>query len=185
MEVISLEIPEVKLIKPKIYGDTRGFFLETYQKQRYLEAGIPNDFVQDNLSKSAKGVLRGLHIQNPKSQGKLVSVIAGEVFDVAVDVRIGSPTFGQSIGYYLNEENKCQLWVPRGFAHGFVVTSDEAIFSYKCDEYYAPEHEVSLAWNDKSLGIQWPCDNPLLSSKDQTGIALKDFDDKQLPHYGV
>ena len=182
MRVVDTKIPEVKLIEPQVFGDNRGFFLETYNKERYHKAGISSQFVQDNMSKSSYGVLRGLHLQHPRSQGKLVSVVCGEVFDVAVDVRIGSPTFGKWVGYYLNEENKRQLWVPRGFAHGFVVTSKTAIFSYKCDELYAPEFEKSIQWNDPNIGVEWPVTNPSLSNKDLNGTLLQSLNDKDLPH---
>ncbi len=176
MQIVDTALSEVKLIKPKIFGDHRGFFLETYQKERYITAGIQAEFVQDNLSRSQYGVLRGLHLQNPQAQGKLVSVVVGEVFDVAVDVRINSPTFGQWVGYPLTEENKHQLWIPAGFAHGFVVTSPDAIFSYKVDEFYAPQHEISILWNDPDIGIQWPVKDPKLSSKDADAKPLKDID---------
>lgn len=183
MKVIDTRIPEVKLVEPKVFGDHRGYFLETYNKARYQEAGINTQFVQDNLSKSSLGVLRGLHLQNPKSQGKLVSVVVGEVFDVAVDVRAGSPTFGRWVGYALNEDNKRQLWIPRGFAHGFVVTSTTAVFSYKCDELYSPENELSVLWNDPDIGIDWPVAEPSLSDKDRGGRLLKDIDSSELPFY--
>lgn len=184
MKVIDTEIPGLKIIEPKVFGDGRGFFMETYSMRRYAEAGIPNNFVQDNISLSAKGILRGLHFQQPQSQGKLVTVLLGEVYDVAVDVRHGSPTFGRWFGIYLNEENKRQLWVPPGFAHGFQVTSDKAMFSYKCDAYYNPESEWSLLWNDDDIGIKWPIDDPKLSSKDQSAKPLRSFEAKHLPRYG-
>ena len=183
MNIIETAIPEVKLVEPKVFGDHRGLFMESYNQERYENAGIKAKFLQDNISKSSKGVLRGLHLQNPKSQGKLVSVLEGEVFDVAVDVRVGSPTFGKWVGYLLNDENRRQLWVPRGFAHGFVVTSETATFTYKCDELYAPEHEMSVLWNDPKIGVEWPIENPTLSEKDIKGKPLYDFDDKELPNY--
>lgn len=183
MKIIETDIPDVKLVEPKVFGDHRGFFMESYNADRYREAGINATFVQDNISKSSKGVLRGLHLQNPKSQGKLVSVLEGEVFDVAVDVRAGSPTFGKWVGYLLNDENRRQLWVPRGFAHGFVVTSETATFTYKCDELYAPENEMSVLWNDPDIGIQWPLENPTLSDKDRVGRKLMEFNDTELPSY--
>lgn len=173
MNIIDLEIPGLKLIEPKVFGDHRGFFYETYSARRYKEAGIATDFVQDNLSFSKRGILRGLHFQNPHSQGKLVSVFRGEVFDVAVDLRLNSPTYGKWHSIILNEENKRQFWIPSGFAHGFCVTSEEALFCYKCDAYYSPQDEITLQWNDSDLSIPWPIESPLLSSKDQSGIAFR------------
>ena len=152
MNVISTAIPEVLIIEPKVFGDQRGFFLETFKADRYAENGISRPFVQDNLSRSAYGVLRGLHLQNPKTQGKLVTVLRGRVLDVAVDVRVGSPTFGRHVAVELSEENRRQLWVPRGFAHGFVVLSETADFFYKCDELYSPSDEIVVRWNDPALG---------------------------------
>lgn len=181
MDVIDSPLPGIKIIQPKVFGDARGFFLETYSAQRYRDAGIPDAFVQDNVSLSARGILRGLHFQNPGSQGKLVTVLKGEVFDVVVDVRAGSPNFGKWFGLLLNEETKQQLWVPAGFAHGFVVTSESALFSYKCDAYYQPENEFSLLWNDPEIGIDWPILDPRLSQKDVLGKALKDFAPSELP----
>lgn len=175
MDIIETEIPDLKIIQPKIFGDARGYFLETYSARRYIEAGIPTQFVQDNLSYSSRGILRGLHFQNPGAQGKLVSVISGEVFDVAVDMRYGSPTFGKWVGVKLNGESKRQFWVPAGFAHGFVVLSDTALFSYKCDAYYRPDSEHSLLWNDPDIGISWPYECPKLSTKDESGKRLRDF----------
>lgn len=175
MEVIETKIPDVKLIKPRVFGDARGFFQETFQAQRYREAGIEGDFVQDNVSFSQKGVLRGLHFQDPQPQGKLVYVLQGEVFDVAVDIRAGSPTFGLWVGEYLSSENHHQLWVPPGFAHGFCVTSETALFAYKCSGYYNPATEHCILWNDKDLSISWPVDEPLVSEKDQRGSAFSSF----------
>ena len=175
MKTIETKLPGVTIIEPKVFGDERGFFMETWQKPRYAEAGITEDFVQDNLSYSQKGVLRGLHLQNPKSQGKLVSVLGGEVFDVAVDVRPGSATFGEWVGVLLSSENRRQLYVPPGFAHGFCVTSDNALFTYKCTETYHPEHEIAIKWDDQDIGVKWPIENPSLSTKDQNGIALKEL----------
>ena len=172
MEIITTEIPDVLLIKPKVFGDQRGYFTETFQAKRYLEAGIAGPFVQDNLSFSRRGVLRGLHFQNPNPQGKLVYVLQGEVFDVAVDLRRDSPTFGQWVGEYLSAENHHQLWVPEGFAHGFCVTSDTALFAYKCTTFYDPGSEQSLSWNDPDLAIPWPVDNPEVSIKDARGLRL-------------
>lgn len=162
---------DVILIEPKVFSDERGFFLESYQKQRFSEAGIPFDFVQDNHSKSEQGVLRGLHYQIRQPQGKLMRVIAGEIFDVAVDIRRHSPTFGQWVGDYLSDRNKKMLWVPPGFAHGFYVTSPTAEILYKATDYYAPQWERTILWNDPTLQIGWPVQNgsPILSAKDRAG----------------
>ena len=184
MNVIETKIPGLVVLEPKVFGDDRGFFLETYNKDRYIDAGINEEFVQDNLSYSRKGILRGLHYQKPMEQGKLVQVLLGEVYDVAVDVRVGSPTFGDWFGLSLSESNKRQFYVPPGFAHGFVVTSDAALFSYKCTDLYNPEGERSIAWNDPDLGIEWPVEAPQLSAKDTVGGRLRDFADKDLPVYG-
>lgn len=183
MKVIATELPEVKIIEPKVFGDSRGFFLETWNQARYAELGLPASFVQDNMSFSQKGVLRGLHFQNPNSQGKLVYVLQGEVFDVAVDIRVGSPTFGTSVGVTLSSENKRQFYIPAGFAHGFCLTSDTALFAYKCTELYQPKLEYGVSWNDPDLGIKWPIDNPLLSDKDLIYPKLKDIDRTLLPRY--
>lgn len=175
MEVIATEIPDVLLFKPKVFGDARGFFVETFRASWFDERDIKANFVQDNHSASARGVLRGLHYQIKNPQGKLVRVTAGEVYDVAVDLRKGSPTFGQSVGEYLSAENKNILWIPPGFAHGFLVLSEYAEFNYKCTEYYAPEHDRSLLWNDPALKINWPLGDivtPLLSAKDQMALPL-------------
>ena len=168
MNIIATSIPDVFLIKPRVFQDERGFFLESYQKRNFQEIGITGDFVQDNHSKSCQGTLRGLHYQIHQPQGKLVRVIAGEVFDVAVDLRKHSPTFGRWTGAYLSAENKRQMWVPAGFAHGFYVTSPYAEVLYKASDYYAPQWERSILWNDPAIGIQWPTQNelPILSSKD-------------------
>jgi dTDP-4-dehydrorhamnose 3,5-epimerase len=182
MNVIATELPEVLIVEPKLFGDQRGFFLETYQFQRYVEAGIHRPFVQDNMSRSARGVLRGLHLQNPFTQGKLVSAMRGRVLDVAVDVRVGSPNFGRHVAVELSEENRRQLWVPRGFAHGFVVLSETADFFYKCDDQYSPKDEVSIRWNDPAIGINWGIDNPSLSAKDAAAPLLAEV--KNLPIYG-
>jgi dTDP-4-dehydrorhamnose 3,5-epimerase len=175
MKVIDTEIPDVKIIEPTVFGDERGFFMETWQQKKFEElvTGKPTNFVQDNHSKSKKGILRGLHYQTANTQGKLVRVVSGEVFDVAVDVRKDSPTFGKWVGVYLSANNKRQLWVPEGFAHGFYVTSDEAEFVYKCTDYYNPNSEVSIAWNDNTINIKWPFkDTPILSTKDQIALTL-------------
>ncbi|PML92251.1 dTDP-4-dehydrorhamnose 3,5-epimerase [Vibrio breoganii] len=172
MKVIETEIPDVKIIEPAVFGDERGFFMETWQQKKFEElvTGKPIQFVQDNHSKSKKGILRGLHYQTENTQGKLVRVISGEVFDVAVDIRKGSSTFGHWVGVYLSAENRRQLWIPEGFAHGFYVTSEEAEFVYKCTDYYNPKFEIVLAWDDELLRIDWPLDNrPILSDKDRQG----------------
>ncbi len=174
MKVEQTKLDGVLLVTPQVFGDDRGFFMETYNKDKAIESGLPGEFVQDNHSKSSKGVLRGLHYQSPQWQGKLVRTVQGEIFDVAVDIRDGSPTFGEWVGYYLNDENKQQLYVPEGFAHGFVVTSDTAEVVYKCTSLYAPEQEGSVLWNDPEIGIEWPIDAPLLSAKDEVGQLLKD-----------
>jgi len=177
MNVIKTKLEGVVIIEPKVFGDHRGFFMETFQKKRYQEeAGISLEFVQDNFSSSSRGVLRGLHFQKTKPQGKLVSVSNGEVFDVAVDVRKGSPTFGQWEGVLLNGDNKRQFYVPPGYAHGFVVLSDMASFEYKCTDYYDPADEGSVAWDDPDIGIEWPIEDPQLSSKDAAAPMLRDAD---------
>ncbi len=176
MQVHETKIPGVKIIQPKVFGDARGFFLETFEKKRYQDMlGIHLDFVQDNHSRSQKGVLRGLHFQKTNPQGKLVRVVRGEVFDVAVDIRKDSPTFGQWAGVLLSEENKTQFWVPPGLAHGFVVLSDMADFEYKCTDYYHPQAEGCLIWNDPTVNIDWPISQPLLSEKDQRGLTLQEL----------
>ncbi|MEZ9588278.1 dTDP-4-dehydrorhamnose 3,5-epimerase [Vibrio cyclitrophicus] len=178
MKVIDTHIPDVKIIEQSVFGDERGFFMETWNQKQFEElvTGKPTQFVQDNHSKSKKGILRGLHYQTENTQGKLVRVVSGEVFDVAVDIRKGSPTFGQWVGEYLSAENKRQLWVPEGFAHGFYVMSDEAEFVYKCTDYYNPKAELSIAWNDVTLGIKWPLDGvPLLSQKDQKALQFNEI----------
>lgn len=177
MKSTPLAIPEVVLIEPKVFGDERGFFFESFNHQQFEDAiGREVSFVQDNHSKSAKNVLRGLHFQTQQPQGKLVRVTAGEVFDVAVDVRHGSPTFGQWVGAHLSAENKHQLWVPEGFAHGFVVLSDSAEFLYKTTDYYAPQHEAAILWNDPTLAITWPLTTePILSTKDAEAMTLEEW----------
>jgi dTDP-4-dehydrorhamnose 3,5-epimerase len=172
MNVLETSIPGVLIVEPKLFGDARGFFVEMYQSERYKASGIGRHFVQDNLSRSAAGVLRGLHFQNPKPQGKLVTVLNGAVLDVAVDVRVGSPSFGTHVAVELNSENRRQLWIPRGMAHGFVVLSETADFFYKCDEFYSPSDELVLRWNDPVLGIDWGCASPTLSARDQAGRSL-------------
>ncbi len=174
MRFLPTDIPEVLLIEPQVFGDSRGFFMETWHAEKFAAAGLDLRFVQDNHSKSAQGTLRGLHYQIEKPQGKLVRVVSGEVFDVAVDLRKSSPTFGRWIGDILSAENKKMLWVPPGFAHGFYVLSPEAEFVYKCTELYAPEHERCIRWDDPGLGIAWPllAQAPLLSAKDLAGASL-------------
>jgi dTDP-4-dehydrorhamnose 3,5-epimerase len=183
MNVIATSIPDVLIVEPKIFGDARGFFMETYQAERYAVNGMAAHFVQDNLSRSARGVLRGLHIQNPRPQGKLVTVLRGSVLDVAVDVRAGSPTFGAHVKIELNEENRRQLFVPRGFAHGFVVLSESTDFFYKCDELYSPADELVLRFDDPALGIDWGCAEPTLSARDREGLVLAQLHGR-LPIYG-
>lgn len=175
MKATSLAISEVVLFEPKVFGDDRGFFFESFNAKVFKEVtGLTIEFLQDNHSRSSRNVLRGLHYQlPPASQGKLVRVVEGAVFDVAVDIRRGSPTFGQWVGEVLSAENKCQLWIPPGFAHGFVTLTDTAEFLYKTTDYYAPQHERCIAWNDPQIGIRWPSDiTPQLSVKDQAGVSL-------------
>ena len=180
MNIIETKLPGTIIIEPKVFGDERGYFLETFNQERYREAGIEAEFVQDNLSFSRRGILRGLHFQNPKTQGKLVQVLQGEVFDVAVDIRLNSPTFGQWVAVVLSGQNKKQFYIPPGLAHGFLVTSETALFAYKCTDFYNPSGEFSLLWNDPALGIDWPTENPTLSDKDRGGMRLDEFTDKQL-----
>jgi dTDP-4-dehydrorhamnose 3,5-epimerase len=185
MNVTPMSLPEVLLVEPQRFGDTRGYFMETWREDRYRAAGIDLLFVQDNLSRSAKGILRGLHLQNPNGQGKLVYVLEGAVFDVAVDLRVGSPNFGKWTGATLSADDHRQLWIPPGFAHGFVVTGETALFAYKCSAPYSAADEVGLLWNDPALGIPWPVASPLLSSKDAVLPRLADIDPKRLPHFGA
>lgn len=177
MKFIETEIPEVKIIEPTVFGDERGFFMETFRADVFAEKTGAKPFVQDNHSKSSHGILRGLHFQQQQTQGKLVRVVAGTVFDVAVDMRKSSPTFGKWVGVELSAENKRQLWVPEGFAHGFYVMSDSAEFVYKCTDYYHPESDVSVAWDDEDIGIEWPLvagKKPSLSGKDADALSFKD-----------
>lgn len=176
MNIIQTKIPDVLVFEPKVFGDDRGFFYESFNASAFQQAtGLKVNFVQDNHSKSAKNVLRGLHYQIEQAQGKLVRVTQGEVFDVAVDMRASSATFGQWVGAHLSAENKRQMWVPPGFAHGFLVLSDFAEFLYKTTDFYAPQHECCLKWDDPSIGVDWPLQGmPLLSAKDQLGFNLQD-----------
>ncbi len=183
MNVISTDIEGVYILEPKVFGDDRGFFVETWSRDRYAEAGINETFVQDNISSSSKGVIRGLHYQNPQGQGKLVQVTRGEVLDVAVDIRVGSPTFGKAVSCLLSGENHRQFYIPVGFAHGFCVLSETAFFSYKCTDFYNAQTEGGILWNDPDIGIEWPVPEPILSSKDQTNPCLKDIPKKNLPVY--
>lgn len=176
MNIIETAIPGVLIIEPRIFGDARGFFMETWNAATFAAAGLDLTFVQDNHSRSQKGVLRGLHFQNPGPQGKLVRVTSGAVFDVAVDLRAASPTFGKWVGVELSAANKRMLWVPEGFAHGFLTLEDDTDFLYKCTAPYAPQSEFTLAWNDPAVGIEWPVGGlePLVSDKDARGLALAD-----------
>ena len=183
MKVRETPLPGVLMVEPEVFGDGRGLFFETYRAQRYAEAGIPASFVQDNVSLSERGALRGLHLQNPNPQGKLIYVLQGEVFDVAVDVRVGSPTFARWTGTVLSGENKLQLYVPEGFAVGFCVLSETALFAYKCTDVYTPASELSIIWNDPAIGIEWPVDGPLLSPRDAAAPRLGDIDPGWLPRY--
>jgi dTDP-4-dehydrorhamnose 3,5-epimerase len=182
MIVTKTAIPGVLIIEPKIFGDARGLFTEIYQTDRYATHGIGRQFVQDNLSRSGKGTLRGLHFQNPSPQGKLVTILRGSVLDAAVDIRRGSPTFGQHVMVELNDENRRQFWIPAGLAHGFIVQSDTADFFYKCDAFYSPSDEKVLLWNDPKLGINWNNDAPLLSARDKEGLTLAQLAD-HLPKF--
>ncbi len=179
MEVVPSRLPDVLVIKPAIFEDPRGFFMESWNSKAFEEAGIDAAFVQDNYSSSVAGTVRGLHYQIEQAQGKLVWVVKGEVFDVVVDLRKSSPDFGQWAGELLSANNRKQMWIPPGFAHGFLVLSATADFQYKCTDYYAPEHERTLQWNDPDIGIEWPLldeEKPILSSKDQAGVPLRSAD---------
>jgi dTDP-4-dehydrorhamnose 3,5-epimerase len=183
MKVIETSLPGAVVIEPQVFGDARGYFYESYNKAKYADAGITAEFVQSNVSRSAKSVLRGLHYQWPNPQGKLVSVLEGEVFDVAVDIRRGSPTFGQWAGVMLSTENKRHFWIPEGFAHGFCVVSDFATFSYQCTALYDRAADAGVRWNDADIGIDWPLSQPLLSEKDEVAPLLKDVRAERLPEY--
>jgi dTDP-4-dehydrorhamnose 3,5-epimerase len=181
MKFLPLAIPEVVLVEPDVFRDDRGFFLETYHKTKYGGAGLPEEFVQDNHSFSIRGTLRGMHSQVRRPQGKLIRALAGEIFDVAVDLRPGSPTFGRWVGEVLSAENFRQLWVPPGFAHGFCVMSDSAHVLYKCTTFYDKEDEIALLWNDPEVGISWPTETPLLSARDQAAPKLAEIVHKLAP----
>jgi len=177
-------IPGVLVIEPSLFGDERGWFMETYQRGRYVELGLPADFVQDNLAFSTRGVLRGLHVQHPHGQGKLVQVLLGEVFDVAVDIRVGSPTFGKWEAAMLVAEAHNQFYIPSGFAHGYYVLSDSALFNYKCTDNYHPETQFSIRWDDPDIGIEWPLGpEPLLADKDRDAPLLREVPDQRLPRF--
>lgn len=181
MKLLPTELEEVFLIEPRVFQDPRGFFMETFHRERYEALGLHADFCQDNLSFSSKNTLRGLHYQLPHEQAKLVQVLQGEIFDVAVDIRRGSPTFGRAVGVTLSESNRRQLFIPRGFAHGFCVTSTTALFAYKCSDFYAPDCDLGVRWSDPVLGIPWPIKDPLLSAKDQGLPLLRDIPEEHLP----
>lgn len=183
LSVIRTELEGVLIIEPNVIGDGRGFFLESWRADRYTDAGLPAVFVQDNISRSSMGVLRGLHLQEPHAQGKLVQALEGEIFDVAVDVRFGSPTFGQSVGVALSSENKRQIYVSPGFAHGFCVISPTALVNYKCTDFYHPESELGIQWNDPALAIAWPIDIPTLSAKDRAARPLAEIPPERLPRF--
>ena len=187
MNVIKTKLSGVLIFEPKVFHDSRGYFFESWNKISYNQLGLKTDFVQDNVSFSYKNILRGLHIQNPNSQGKLVSVLKGSVYDVAVDLRLGSPTYGKWLGEILSQENQRQLYIPPGFAHGFLVLSDECLFNYKCTDYYNPLTEYTLLWNDPDLGISWPIQNtpPIVSEKDNKGYKFKNFPCDRLLSYNT
>ena len=183
MKVVETALPGALILEPQVFGDARGFFYESYNEAKYRAAGIDVDFVQSNVSRSARGVLRGLHYQWPNPQGKLVSVLEGEVYDVAVDIRRGSPTFGQSVGVMLTADNHRHFWVPEGFAHGFCVLSEFATFTYQCTSLYDPKADAGIRWNDAALGIDWPLSEPMLSDKDGRTPLLEDVPPERLPVY--
>jgi dTDP-4-dehydrorhamnose 3,5-epimerase len=183
MNTIQTTLPGVVIIEPKVFGDARGFFMETWNRPRYEAAGLPGGFIQDNISSSRKGVLRGLHYQKPFAQGKLLSVFEGEIFDVAVDIRRGSPDFGRWVGVLLSSENRRQLYVPPGFAHGFCVVSDRALVTYKCTEVYHPEADHGVRWDDPRIGIDWPVTDPAVSDKDRRAPLLDAIAPGDLPEY--
>jgi len=184
MDIIKTQIEGVVIFEPRVFQDDRGYFLETWSIDRYKDAGLDLPFLQDNVSFSSKSTLRGLHYQNPKAQGKLVQALSGKVLDVAVDIRLGSPTFGKSVSAELSEDNHRKMYIPPGFAHGFCVLSDTALFSYKCTELYSQPSEGGVMWNDPNLDIDWIIDNPLLSPKDSEFPQLKDIPEDKLPRFG-
>lgn len=183
MKIVQTTIPGVLIVEPRVFADPRGYFLETFHEDRYLENDIFGRFVQDNHSCSVKGVLRGMHFQKKCPQGKLVQVVSGEIFDVAVDIRSGSPTFGQWVGYTLSEQNHHQMYIPAGLAHGFVVLSEKAHVWYKCTDYYHPKEEGGICWNDPKIAVKWPVKHPLLSEKDARLPHLKDVSASSLQTY--
>ena len=183
MKTIETKLPGVLIIEPEVFGDARGFFMESWNRDRYAKAGISASFVQDNISFSRKGTLRGLHFQYPRAQSKLVYVLQGEVFDVAVDIRVGSPTFGEWAGFELTADNKRQLYIPEGFAHGFYVLSETALFAYKCTDFYNPQTEGGIIWDDPDIGVEWPDGTPILSEKDRNYSKLKALPKNRLPKY--
>lgn len=183
MNVQATELPGVVLIEPDVFGDPRGYFMEIWSEIKYRELGLPERFVQDNISLSARGVLRGLHYQHPRGQGKLVYVLQGEVFDVVVDIRQGSPTFGKWAGAMLSAENKRQMYIPPGFAHGFCVLSEQALFAYKCTEFYCPQQEGAVRWDDPDIAIAWPLQAVSLSKKDAVAPRLVDIEPQRLPTF--
>ncbi|QQQ42964.1 dTDP-4-dehydrorhamnose 3,5-epimerase [Stenotrophomonas maltophilia] len=183
MKVIETKLAGCKIIEPAVFGDARGYFFETWNAERFAALGLPDRFVQSNVSTSAQGVLRGLHYQWPRPQGKLVSVLEGEVYDVAVDIRRGSPTFGQWEAVVLSAENRKQFWIPEGFAHGFAVLSERALFSYLCTDVYVKEADAGIRWNDADIAVDWPISAPTLSAKDETAPFLKDIAEDRLPVY--
>ena len=174
MNVLRCPLEGLLVLEPQVFGDARGFFMETWNRARYRDAGLDVDFVQDNISFSRRGILRGLHFQNPKSQGKLLQVLLGEVFDVAVDVRRSSPSFGKWHGVTLSSENKRQFYVPPGFAHGFAVVSETALFHYKCTDFYSPKDEVTIRWDDPDIDVKWPVNEPILSHRDAQAVRLRE-----------
>jgi dTDP-4-dehydrorhamnose 3,5-epimerase len=180
MKITRCELEDLLVIEPRVFGDARGFFMETWNQRQYAAAGLEMTFVQDNLSFSRQSTLRGLHYQNPSPQGKLVSVLQGEVFDVAVDLRRSSPTFGRWHGLTLSSENKLQFYIPAGFAHGFLVLSGTAMFHYKCTEFYLPAGEMTIRWDDPDIGIRWPINRPTLSEKDARGLRLREVPAERL-----
>lgn len=183
MKVVPTALQGLTLLEPAVFGDDRGFFFESWNADRFATQGLPSTFVQSNVSSSSKGVLRGLHYQWPRPQGKLVTVLAGEVYDVAVDIRRGSPTFGQWEAFILSGENRRQLWIPPGFAHGFAVLSDTALFHYLCTDVYVKEADAGIRWNDAEIAVDWPISQPLLSAKDEQAPFLKDVPEDRLPVY--